>query len=103
MQILICRFDLSARELLKFPSGDFVLAGGDSSTQFISLPNGQSVTQSNILWTGGMKIAQSLAFRELLAGMNAGFWVSPHCLRHINLNLLNLKKFSLDIFPGIYP
>ena len=36
-------FDLSARELLKFPSGDFVLAGGDSSTQFISLPNGQSI------------------------------------------------------------
>ena len=70
-------FDLSARELLKFPSGDFVIAGGDSSTKLISLPNGQSIAQSTLLWTGGMKIAQPLAFRELLAGMNGGLGLSP--------------------------
>ena len=75
-------FDLSARELLKFPSGDFVLAGGDSSTKFISLPNGQSIAQSTLLWTGGMKIAQPLAFRELLAGMNGGMGLSPLMAAH---------------------
>ena len=76
-------FDLSARELLKFPSGDFVFAGGNSRTQQISLPNGQSISQSTPIWAGAMKIAQPLAFRELLAGMNSGMG-SPHCWMPIN-------------------
>ncbi len=70
-------FDLSARELLKFPSGDFVVAGGNSKIRRISLPNGQSMVQSTPIWAGGMKIAHPLAYREILAGMNAGMGLSP--------------------------
>ena len=69
-------FDLSARELLQFPSGDFVIVGGNSRTKQISLPNGQSIAQSTPIWAGGMKIAQPLAFRELIAGMNTGMGLS---------------------------
>lgn len=65
-------FDLSARQLLKFPSGDFVFAGGATKTKQISLPNGQAITQTKPIWASGMKIAHPLAFRELLAGMNSG-------------------------------
>ena len=70
-------FDLSARELLKFPSGDFVFAGGNSKTRRISLPNGQSIVQSTPIWAGGMNIACPLLYREILAGMNAGMGLSP--------------------------
>ena len=79
-------FDLSARKLLKFPSGDFVLAGGNSRTQQITLSNGQSITQSSPVWAGGMKIAQPLAFRELIAGVNAGIGFS---------SLLNTHQLKL--------
>ena len=69
-------FDLSARELLKFPSGDFVFAGGSSRTKHVSLPNGQAITRSTPIWASGMKIAHPLAFRELLAGINSGMGLS---------------------------
>ncbi len=69
-------FDLSARELLKFPSGDFVFAGGNSRTELKVLPTGQSIAQTSPIWGSGMKISHPFAFRELLAGMNAGMGVS---------------------------
>ena len=65
-------FDLTARKLLRFPSGDFVFAGGSYRTEQITLPNGQAISQTHPVWATGMKISQPLAFRELLAGMNAG-------------------------------
>ena len=39
-------FDLSARKLLRFPSGDFVFAGGSYRTEQITLPNGQAIAQT---------------------------------------------------------
>lgn len=83
-------FDLSARELVRFPSGDFVFAGGSSHTEQTSLPNGQPITQTRPIWAAGMKISNPLAFRELLAGMNAG----------MGLNAL-LQVHKLELIKGI--
>ena len=83
-------FDLSARELLKFPSGDFVFAGGSSRTKHVSLPNGQAITRSTPIWASGMKIAHPLAFRELLAGINSGMGLSSVFDAH-QLTLLSPK------------
>jgi ankyrin repeat protein len=83
-------FDLSARELLKFPSGDFVVAGGNSKIQRISLHNGQSIVKSTPIWAGGMKIAHPMAYREILAGMNAGMGFS-HLLEVHQLKLTESK------------
>lgn len=69
-------FDLSAREMLKFPSGDFVFAGGSYRSKRTSLPTGQSISQLSPIWTTGMKISQPLALRELIAGMSAGMGLS---------------------------
>jgi len=69
-------FDLSARELMKFPSGDFVFAGGSSRTQHISLQNGQTITRPRPTWASGMQIAHPLLFSELLAGINSGMGLS---------------------------
>ena len=82
-------FDLSARELVRFPSGDFVFAGGSSHTEQTSLPNGQPITQTRPIWAAGMKISNPLAFRELLAGMNAG----------MGLNAL-LQVHQLELIKG---
>jgi ankyrin repeat protein len=82
-------FDLSARELVRFPSGDFVFAGGSSHTGQTSLPNGQPITQTRPIWAAGMKISNPLAFRELLAGMNAG----------MGLNAL-LQVHQLELIKG---
>ena len=82
-------FDLSARELVRFPSGDFVFAGGSSHTEQTSLPNGQPITQTRPIWAAGMKISNPLAFRELLAGMNAG----------MGLNTL-LQVHQLELIKG---
>ena len=65
-------FDLTPRELLQFPSGDFVLAGGNSQTKRVPLPSGESMVHSTPIWAMGTKISQPLIFRELIAGMNAG-------------------------------
>ena len=83
-------FDLSARELVRFPSGDFVFAGGSSRTEQTSLPNGQPIAQTSPIWAAGMKISNPLAFRELLAGMNAG----------MGLNAL-LQVHQLELIEGI--
>ena len=83
-------FDLSARELVRFPSGDFVFAGGSSRTEQTSLPNGQPIAQTSPIWAAGMKISNPLAFRELLAGMNAG----------MGLNAL-LQIHQLELIKGI--
>jgi ankyrin repeat protein len=82
-------FDLSARELVRFPSGDFVFAGGSSHTEQTSLPNGQPITQTRPIWAAGMKISNPLAFRELLAGMNVG----------MGLNAL-LQVHQLELIKG---
>jgi len=79
-------FDLSARELVRFPSGDFAFAGGSSRTEQATLPNGQTIAQTIPIWATGMKISNPLAFRELLAGMKAG----------IGLNAL-LQVHQLDL------
>jgi len=83
-------FDLSARELVRFPSGDFVFAGGSSHTEQTSLPNGQPIAQTSPIWAAGMKISNPLAFRELLAGMNAD----------MGLNAL-LQIHQLELIEGI--
>jgi ankyrin repeat protein len=75
-------FESSARELLAFPSGDFVFAGGSSKTETLTLPNGQSILQSKPVWAVGIKISQLLPFKELLAGMNSGLGLSSLLSAH---------------------
>jgi len=65
-------FDLSARELFTFPSGDFVFAGGSNRTVYTSMPNGQSLPQARPVWAMGMNISRPFAFLELLSGLNQG-------------------------------
>jgi len=75
-------FDLTARELLQFPSGDFAIAGGHSQKRLILLPNGQSIKQTHSTWAIGSKVSHPLALRELIAGMNAGMGLNSILQAH---------------------
>lgn len=83
-------FDLSARELLKFPSGDFVLAGGNYRNELVSLPTGQSIATLTPIWATGIKISHPLALRELIAGMSAGMGLSSF----LNSQQLRMNHFE---------
>jgi ankyrin repeat protein len=65
-------FNLSARELISFPTGDFVFAGGSYRTIYTPMPNGQSLPQTRPVWATGMNISRPFAFLELLSGLNQG-------------------------------
>ncbi len=69
-------FQQSARNLLTFPSGDFVFAGGSSRLEQVSLPGGQSVVHSHPIWTVGARSHDTVAYKELLAGARSGMGIS---------------------------
>ena len=60
------------------------------------------MVQSTPIWAGGMKIAHPLAYREILAGMNAGMGLSPLLEAH-QLKLTESKDSALDISPRNIP
>jgi ankyrin repeat protein len=84
-------FDLSAREILTFPSGDFVFAGGSYRTTHTLMANGQSITQRQPVWATGMNIHQPFVFIEFLSGLNRGMGL-PALLDTHDLDLHNDQR-----------
>lgn len=81
-------FDLSAREISTFPSGEFVFAGGSYRTIYTPMPNGQSLPQTRPVWATGMDISRPFAFLELLAGLDQAIGL-PALLYSHDLHLQN--------------
>ena len=73
---LLPGFDLSAKELLSFPTGDFVFAGGHADIKRTLGSDGQSRIQSILSYLSGMKIRNSLAYKELMSGIKQGMSIS---------------------------
>ena len=81
-------FDLNARELFTFPSGDFVFAGGSYHTIYTPMPNGKSLPQTRPVWATGMNISRPFVFLEFLTGLNQGLGL-PALLDAHDLHLHN--------------
>ena len=91
-------FDSSATELLSFPSGDFVLAGGTFRSRIIPTGTGQATTKLEPSFLLGLGVAQPITFKRFMAGLNAAKSLDT-LLEVQNLHLVDDKdKIWLSTF-----
>lgn len=63
-------FDASASELLSFPSGDFVLAGGTFQSRIIPTSSNQATTELEPSFLLGIGVSRPITFKRFMAGLN---------------------------------
>ena len=64
-------FDSSAAELLSFPSGDFVLAGGTFRSRIVPTDTRQAMTKLEPSFLLGIGVSNPITFKRFMAGLNA--------------------------------
>jgi len=63
-------FDASASELLSFPSGDFVLAGGTFRSRIVPSSSNQATTRLEPSFLLGIGVSNPITFKRFMAGLN---------------------------------
>jgi len=63
-------FDASASELLSFPSGDFVLAGGTFRSRIVPSSSNQATTKLEPSFLLGIGVSNPITFKRFMAGLN---------------------------------
>ncbi|MBN38875.1 MAG: hypothetical protein CMI29_10475 [Opitutae bacterium] len=64
-------FDASASELLSFPSGDFVFAGGTFKSRIIPTNSNQATTVLDPSFLLGVGVSSPITFKRFMAGLNS--------------------------------